>query len=135
MKAAILNSMIGIMLSFLVGYKILDSSLFDTFLSIIGANCAGLVSLLFTLQLEKFADKFERNYLKGNLRIWSFLLLTYSTVLVCLSPSIREFRSFILLFIPLLLSSGFSLIVFGSIQDRLVWREQKSQQQHKQQKI
>lgn len=123
MIAALANGMIGLALALVIGTRLgfdVSDSLFCIFVS----NVAALVSLLTTLQAER-TQWLRKHFLNRSLKTWSILLLVYFGIIFYFCPMLRDGRTFLLMAIPLILATGFSILVFGPIQDRIVRRNQK----------
>jgi hypothetical protein len=91
---------------------------------ILAANLAGFISLFCTLWLER-RSAFKKGLLKGNLRTWAFLSSFYLIILLGVLPEVREVRPFFIFFLPLLLTTGFMMPLFGKAQDWTIAREQR----------
>jgi hypothetical protein len=126
MKAAIFNSLLGSFLSLLSGLQILNLKWDEVLLCVLCSNLAALVALLGTLQIEK-TKWFKKPRIHNTLKAWLILGAIYLGILVSLSAPLQTFQNFAVLILPLILSTGFSIIVFGPIQDQLVRRQQRRQ--------
>lgn len=124
MIVALVNGLIGLGLALLVGNRLgfdLGDSLFCLFVS----NLAAVVSLLTTLKAERtqWLKKFVVN---RSLKTWSLLLIVYFGILFTFCPMLRDSRKFLLMSVPLILATGFGIVIFGPIQDRIVRRIQRN---------
>lgn len=124
MIAALLNGFIGTGLSFGLAMGILDFSFWECLLCLFAANTSAFIGVLLTLQAERITRGRGR-WLNNGLKAWAFLTTIYCVILLSLAPPLRAFKPFIYLFLPLLLSTGFSILVFGPVQDILVRRQQR----------
>ncbi len=124
MKAALLNGTVGLVLSLVLGVGYLNLSTRDILLSILVSNLAALVSLVLTLQAEGIAW-ILKHVLNRSLKTWTLLVSLYMGILIALSPCLRAIEPFKYLIFPLILSSGYAIILFGPIQDYLVRRKQR----------
>ena len=126
MKAALLNGFMGFWLTLLISRGSLQLELSDALLSLFASNFAGLVALVLTLRIERRLERFKI-WLNRSFVTWSVLITLYFSILLACAPVLREGKVLLSLLLPLILSTGFSLIVFGPIQDFLVRREQRNQ--------
>jgi putative effector of murein hydrolase LrgA (UPF0299 family) len=126
MKAAILNGILGSFLSIIAGFEILMLGWDDLCLCLIASNLAGLIALLSTLQIEKLSW-FKKIKLQSTFKTWSLLIFIFSSLVLVLAPPLRQLENFAILILPLVLSTGFSLLAFGPIQDSLVRRQQRKE--------
>ena len=124
MIVALTNGLIGLGLGLLIGSR-LGLDLGDTIYFVLVSTLAGLVALTTTLQAEKnvWLKKFLLN---RSLKTWALLLLIYFGSLLIFCPQLREGQTFLLMAIPLVLTTGFSILLFGPIQDRIVSRSQRN---------
>jgi hypothetical protein len=119
-----MNGLIGLGLTFGIGTGVLNLSTPDLLLCSFVSILAGLISLLLTLQVEKI-PAIRKNWLNRSLKTWTFLVSLYGGILLALAPPSRDFNSLKYLIFPLILQTGFSIILFGPIQDELVKRQQR----------
>jgi putative effector of murein hydrolase LrgA (UPF0299 family) len=124
MRSALFNGTLGAALAWFVGTKILDLTLADVGLCLIAAQVAGLLALFVTLQTAK-VPFLRKNVVNRSLKTWALLLLVFFGTVVLLAPPTRELRNGLWMTIPLVLSTGFCIVLFGPIQDFLVRREQR----------
>lgn len=130
MITALANGIIGVLLSFYIGYTYLDLNLADISACLLAANIAALGSLLVTLKAEKYAW-IRKHLLTRAAKAWAFLLVLFFGVLLGLTPVLRETRTLLYLFVPLTLSTGFAILFFGPLQDYFVRRAQKKAKKRK----
>lgn len=124
MLVALINGMIGVGLGLLIGSRLgLETS--DTLYCFLISVCAGLFSLTATLQAEQ-VKWIRKAILNRSLKTWSFLLFLYFGPLLFFCPVLRDQKIFLVMAIPLVLATGFSILVFGPLQDRLVRRAQRN---------
>ncbi len=124
MIIALINAIVGMSMSFFVGLQIFDMAFADILLSVLISNGSALVAMLLTLKIERTAWM-ARFKLKGFFGSWSILAGVYFGLLLSLCPPLREVGRLVYFLLPLLFSTGFSIIFFGPIQDWLVSRDQK----------
>ncbi len=125
MKSALINGFIGLVLSLFVSLHFFDGSVADVLRSVIVSNFAGMIALLVTLKLESF-PWLRKHFLNHTLKTWSLLSVTYFMILFALAPSFQSYTHFFAMLLPLILSVGFGIILFGPIQDHFVRKQQKS---------
>ncbi len=124
MKAAIFNGLLGTFLSLAAGIQILNLSWYDILLCVLSSNLAALISLLGTLQIEK-TSWFKKPKIPSAIKTWSILMSLYLGMILNMSPPLQTFQNFAVLILPLVLSTGFSILLFGPLQDQLVRRQQR----------
>ncbi len=124
MIAAFIVGTIGFVISLWVGINFMKLDLTDVLLCILASNSAGLIALLSTLYAQK-RFKCLQKLVRSSIGAWTFLSLQYFGILLLLSPPLRELSVFMAMFFPLILSTGFFIILFGPIQDFLVRQQQK----------
>jgi hypothetical protein len=124
MKMAVMNGVIGLALCLVLGIEFFEFSPGDALLCVLVSNIAAFISILLTLKAEKITWLAKR-FLNHTLKTWALLVLCYLAILLGAVPLLRDIRTLTYLFIPLVLSTGFAIIVFGPIQDQLVSRSQR----------
>ena len=88
------------------------------------SNAAGLFALLVTLKGERTSWA-RRVFFGKSRKTWPVFLCLYLAPMLALIPVLRTGMGFLWLFVPLVLSTGYCIIVFGPIQDYLVARAQR----------
>jgi hypothetical protein len=124
MKAAFMNGLLGLIGSFSVGLYLLGMSNFDIIVCIAASMIAALLSLISTLKAVKSFPSSKKPNARL-VRAWCVLVFIYLAILFLLAPPLRNTQTFLYLIFPLILTSGFSILVFGPIQDYVVSAEQK----------
>ena len=124
MTCALINGLVGLALSLLIGMGVLEFPFGEVIFIVLISNIAGLVSLLVTLRAEK-SPWLKETWLNHFLKTWLFLAIQYFGILLGFCSSLRSPGSMLLLVFPLILSTGFGIIIFGPIQDIIVKRSQK----------
>lgn len=124
MRSAILNGVVGTALVFLVGIRVLGLSPPDLVVCILATQAAALVSLFFILKMERVIFVRQR-LINRSLKTWILFLGVYFGVSLLLGRPLREPKTFLWLSVPLMLTTGFAIIVFGPIQDFFVGRNQR----------
>jgi putative effector of murein hydrolase LrgA (UPF0299 family) len=102
-------------------------TLAEIVISILASNIAALLALLLTLRAEK-VRWLVKVWMNRSLKTWSLTVTIYFLTLLSLSPVLRNWSILGPMILPLLLSTGFAMIVFGPIQDQLVRKEQRKKQ-------
>ena len=107
---------LGVVLSWYLGTTLLGWTDVSVFLGILASNFAGMVALLSTLNLEK-TKWIRARILRGSLQTWALFLTLYFGLLVGLTPGLRVLHDFGVLVFPLIMTTGFTIILFGPLQD------------------
>ena len=118
---------LGVISTYWVGTRYFGFSQQDVILCIVGAMIAGFLSLLSTLALERQAV-LKKHVMNRTLKTWVVLAILYSSLLVVIAPALREPRTFVLMFIPVVMCTGLMIPVFGPVQDRVYRRIQRRMQ-------
>ena len=124
MITALVNGILGVGLVFAVGIGYLDLSLRDGVQAILDSNVAGFFSLFLTLRAERISWM-RRWFLSRTLQTCTLLVSCYFGLLLWMAPALRDFRVLMILILPLVLSTGFSILAFSPVQDFLVRQEQQ----------
>ena len=121
---ALFNGWLGVGVCIGIALHILDWDLRAAVLAVLLSNIAAFVSLSTTLKVEK-TQWLRAKWLSSTLRTWIVLLGLYIGLLTLFFPPLRTLKSFLWLIFPLILSTGFAIIVFGPIQDYWVKKAQR----------
>lgn len=119
-----MNGLIGSGLTLLVGFYELGMGLDETLLSILASNVAAVIALLVTLRTQRLSWVVKQVHFR-TLKTWTFTLAVFLGIAVSLSPPLRDVHRLLILALPLALSTGFGIIVFGPIQDSFVRADQR----------
>ena len=119
-----MNGIIGLALCLGLGMEFFGLTSGDALFCVLVSNIAAFISVLITLKAEK-TPWLSKRVLNHTLKTWALLVCCYLSILLGAAPVLREPRILAYLFIPLVLSTGFAIIVFGPIQDQLVSRSQR----------
>lgn len=125
MLVAIVTGFIGLALSIFFGVEFQLLPLSEILVAVAASNVAAFMGLILTLRAEKIAWV-RQNILTRALASWTLLSAIYFTLLFVLAPFLYDFNVLKWLFFPLLLSTGFAIVVFGPVQDLNMRRQQKS---------
>lgn len=124
MRTAFLNGMIGSFLVWLLGTSFFNLSFTDV-LQCVGASVvAGLACTLITTRAEQ-RPWIRKNVLTRQRRTWYLFLTVYFSVLLWGAPPVRAVAPFATLVVPLVLCTGFTIMIYGPIQDKLMRRAQR----------
>jgi hypothetical protein len=88
-------------------------------------NLAGLLALVVTTLQGARLGRIRSKVMSGALRTWTVFLIVYFGTLVGVGTPLRDGRTFGWLVLPLILHAGFSILLFGPIQDRAMARQQR----------
>ncbi len=120
------NGFLGIVLVYGIGSLRLGLTEFDAALCVVASNVSGLVSLLLYSAGGR-RPWIRKHILGGPFRTWTLFLAAYFGMMLLMAPTLRDSEHFKWLIIPVIMTTGFTILVFGPIQDRLVARSQRSQ--------
>jgi hypothetical protein len=126
MKSAILNGTLGLALSLGIGTRLLNLDASNILMAVVAANLGAVLGLLLTLQAEK-VSWIRTKLLNRSLKTWSFMILIFLGVLLSIAPVMRDPHVLAYLIFPLVLSTGFGILIFGPIQDQIVRRQQRKE--------
>jgi hypothetical protein len=121
--AAWINGLLGLGLSFGAGIGILGWDWAQVLRCVLSSAIGGFIALTATLRAER-SPWIRRHVLKSSGRTWVFALSSYFGLMVLGAPDLQDLRAFGILILPLILCTGFTILVFGPMQDRRVAREQ-----------
>ena len=124
MITALTNGFLGLGLCLGLSNYLLQWPVGKAFSAVLASNLASFAAVMFTLHGVKWLPPLLR-WIKGIPRTLGCLVVTYTSLMLLLMPALQEWRPFLILFGPLALTTGFSIVVFGPIQDRIVRRAQR----------
>lgn len=93
---------------------------------LLAASVAGFASVV-TITNIQWVPFIKRVFLTNISKTWVVFVLLFATVTVLLSPSGLGWRDYAWMTIPLIFSTGYVIILFGPIQDRIVRRRQRKE--------
>jgi len=128
MKVACFLGVLGSFLSLWLGVFVIGFTLRESALCVLGANLSGIFALWVTLEWEHwlgFRWSQRTSDLGGTLNAWIFLSSCYLGSLLLLLPFLRNPYKMLIMTLPLLLSLGFCILVFGPVRDGIVKKRQK----------
>jgi hypothetical protein len=121
MLSASMNAILGVVLVIAVGDLKLGLSLSDELLLVLASNVAGLFSLgVYTAASRN--PWARRHIVHGPLRTWVMFLIAYFGSLLAMAAPLRDATGFAWLVIPEMLVTGFAIMIFGPLHDKLVAR-------------
>lgn len=120
------NGFLGLLVSYWLGTRYLHMSLGQVLRCVGASNLAGFVAMITILQAER-VPHLKKGLLRGVFRTWIFFSSLYFGTLLLCAPPLREGMRFIILIVPLILSTGFVIIISGPILDALTIRNQRRQ--------
>lgn len=124
MRFALVGGFAGIAMALAVGNWILNLNAQKIALTVFVSIVAGFFTLLLTLSGERSAWA-KKCLLRGSLRTWMFFVSFYVAAMLLFAPPVRSPRAFAWMFVPLMFCNGFSVLMFGPVQDRLIRRHQR----------
>ena len=122
--SAWINGFVGLLATLWVGTQYVGLSWQDSLLCVVSANVAGMIAVLTILKGER-TPWLKRHVLTRSRRTWPLFATLYAGLLVLGAPPLRDLRNFAWLALPTLISTGFTIVAFGPIQDRIVAKIQR----------
>ncbi len=119
MVAAIILTIVGTGALFGLGTTVLALDIQQLVVAWIAANVFGALDLVFTLELQRL------KILRGTLVTWIFFMGFWMGGQIGVSPFLRDWHSWLYLFLPLCMCTGPCIVIWGPFQDWLVARRQK----------
>ena len=111
-------------LSWLISSRVLGWTTSQFMWAVVASNIGAWCCLPTTLVLER-VRWFKRLVIPGWARTWLFFVAVYFGVLLGLVPEMRDLRAFKWMSLPLIYTSGFTIIVYGPVHDFFVRRSQR----------
>lgn len=121
MLTALLFGVSGLILSWVVGSKFLAFDLVQVLKCIGASNASGLATVLLVLELERL-PWVKKHLFTRVATTWFFFYLFYFAGMLALSSELRSIKNLLFMLIPVILSNGFCIIVFGPIRDWMIRR-------------
>ena len=121
------NGFLGVILVYAIASLRLGLSEVDAALCVVASNVSGLTSLLLYSAGGR-RPWIRKHLLGGPFRTWTLFLIAYFGMMLLMAPALRDAENFKWLLIPVIMTTGFTILVFGPIQDELVARSQRSAQ-------
>jgi hypothetical protein len=117
------NAGLGLALAYAIGVFWLGLPVESVLLCILGVQISGFVALFSTTRLERI-EWIKRRLMNRSLKTWAYFLTVYFGGMLWIAPPLREGRILGPLILPLILSNGLTIIIFGPLQDVLVRKSQ-----------
>jgi hypothetical protein len=116
-------SIVGAVLSFVVGSRMFGHGPAEIWRAILASELAAFVCLPVTLYSQRTPRlKFLS---KGTIRSWMLLSGLYFGVLLLICPWLRSWVALGWMFGPLLMCTGLMIIIYGPLHDRIIRRTQE----------
>lgn len=127
MRSALTLGTLGVLLLFGFGMGLLHWSAEECGRALGITLISGLISPLIILQGERFRILRRSIFRNGYITWVVFVILFFGLIWVFGPEALRSLNAMLWMALPLSLSTGFSIIVFGPVQDSLVRTRQKRQ--------
>ena len=118
-KSAWVSALCGTFVTLALNSKWLGSDLPRGLWIVVTSNLAGFFALFSTIQLESI-PRVKKSLLKNTFLTWLYIASVYFLIVLTLAPELRGLRSLSVFFLPLLMSTGWMLMGFGPLQDKIV---------------
>ncbi|MCM0604527.1 MAG: hypothetical protein KA715_00385 [Xanthomonadaceae bacterium] len=122
MSAFVMGTFFSI-LTVIVNQTFTDLTLEQILLSILCSNITNLAVLMTLLSAEQKSG--FKSIFKSTPRMWLLFWTMFHGASLIFCPWMRDVKTTLILWLPLFFSGAFAAIVFGPIQDRIVWARQK----------
>lgn len=122
--SAWINGILGTLSAFLIGHFWAGLTPAEVALCLVASNIAGMTALLSTLKAEQ-TPWIRKIVLTRSIKTWLFFLSLYFGILLAIGHPLRELRVFAWMFVPVVLSTGFTILAFGPFQDWRIARAQR----------
>ena len=119
--SAWINGTLGVILVLAIGLLRLDLSLLQALNCIFASLFAGLMGLL-AVSKGMRTLWLRRHVMFNPLSTWIVFLLIYFGLELLLAPPLRNLVNAAWLILPTILSTGFTILAYGPLQDRIVSR-------------
>ncbi len=118
------SGIFGVLITWYISTRILGFHTAEALRAILSSVIAGWVALYSILRLEHIVVIRKRVF-RGSIGTWVVFSSTYFGVLLALIPQIRDLDHFLILVMPLIMTTGITIVSFGPIQDRWVAKRQR----------
>jgi hypothetical protein len=117
-------SILGLVLSYLIGTQTLKHTAVEVTWAVLSSQLGAFTALPWTLYAQR--SKRLRFLARGTLRSWLMLAGVYFAILLGSGPRwLRDWQTLGYLIVPLLMSIGLPLLVYGPLHDRAVRRSSR----------
>jgi len=120
---AIIFGLIGTAVTLFLGKTFLALEYDQLLFSVLIANVLCFSSLIVVLQAE--AHPQLKKLLVSIAHAWALFWLVFISGILITCSWMRDVKTMLVLWIPLFFSGAFSALVFGPVQDRIVWARQR----------
>lgn len=125
MRSALTLGSLGVLLVFFLGLGQLEWSVVDCLWTVGVTLISGFFSPLIVLQGER-VGALKRTLFRNGMTTWILFVSLFLGLIWIMGPeSLRSGKAMLWMFVPLSFTTGFSIIAFGPVQDRLVSARQK----------
>jgi len=124
------NGILGVILSFWIGRSALGWSNDQVIQFILVNYVLSVVMPLLILKLERVAWM-RTHVISSSPRTWILFLTLYFGGNWILTPHLQSMDAFVKMFIPLVLTTGLSILTMGPIQDYFVHKRQRAERKLK----
>lgn len=119
--SAWLFGFIGVVLTYIVGTVKLGLSPADAAICVLSSNIAGICALLFYSWAMR-SSTIRRRIMVTPASTWAVFLTVYFGTELALAAPLRDSYAFGWLALPTIFSTGFCVLAYGPIQDKIVSR-------------
>ena len=121
--SAWINGFSGLIASFLIGTFYLRIGPWQSLRCVVASNLGGLAALWIAVV---WGNKpwIRKHIMPNPFRTWAIFLLVYFGILAGLSSPLWSAHEFLWMAVPLILSTGFTILAFGPLQDARIARAQ-----------
>lgn len=117
--SAWINGFLGLFLTLAIGTLRLGFEPLDAFWCAAASNISGFLALMAYSKANRVAWT-KRHVVFNPFSTWLFFLTTYFGLELLLAPQLRVAQNFMWLAFPTMMVTGFAILAYGPIQDRIV---------------
>jgi hypothetical protein len=117
---AIAVGLLASALSVAIGTRVLGLEMISMVWAIVASNIAGFVTVLTILTLERQGWVRRHHLLSNSTKAWTLFWFLSLGILCGLTPVLRSWHAWSVVGLPLILSSGLMIPLFGKVQDAIV---------------
>ncbi|MGZ3688972.1 MAG: hypothetical protein ACXWP5_06550 [Bdellovibrionota bacterium] len=119
MRLAWSVAVIGVVLTFWLGMGPAGLNFGESLDCLIGTVVAGMVAILVTLRLQRMTGP-AKDLVRGISRSYFVLYALYFATLLAVCKPVRHLHTFLIMFVPMVCDLGFTIVVFGPLQDQII---------------
>lgn len=123
MKTALFCGTMGILAALWLGANVLDLSYGAVCQGLLATSVAGLTAVLVVVN-GVYLPWIKKYILPNTFMTWAVFLSIYFGITVLFSPNAFTSHDFAVLIAPFMFSTGYIIIIFGFLQDRIMRRRQ-----------